>query len=181
MRSMVEGAAATLIIGKGPRSQHQVASAIQPSERRRDRPQDVVAPRRVQHVAGVEAQHAYAFPQQPRVPSIIASGPARQTVRRAIDGEPSPGRVEVEDVRTDRMLPSEPDATHAGPAKVTPEQDFRQGHLATQAAGAGEGFGGGAHLMVLPRATPSTTLRAVPLPRPAGEDEGGFSKRRGTS
>lgn len=89
----------------------------------------------LQHRPRRDAQSCYTLPLQPRVSSLIAGDPLRVVMARPInlDGQPYGVAVEVQDTGSFRML-----TTKAHPDLVTPdplpEQDFGQGHLASERA-----------------------------------------------
>ena len=137
MRSMVEGALGSRNDGSD--------SAVQVSKT----------------VRREQGKHFVAVVSKETVARFVAPGSITGVVRKAVDlhREASAGAVEIDHIGPDGVLPAEPEA---GPfaAQALPHQALGQGHFAAQLAG------GVDHWALRGARTPSTALRAVPLPVP---------------
>ena len=104
-----------------------------------------------------------------------------KVVATAIDlyGETDCGAVEIENIRTDRVLPAEAQPVEFIAAQPLPHDNLGQGHLPSRQAGTLDRYGWRAHASILvflfcTRKSVGPLHRyAVPLPRFAGEDSGG--------
>jgi len=115
------------------------------------------------HIASRDAQHSEIAACQPVIALHISLRPITETVALAIDLDRQPRlRAEkIEHIRTNRMLPPEPEPGRPR-AQKTPQQAFWQTERPTQSPRAFDSLSrSGEHC-----AFPSTTLRAVPLPVP---------------
>ena len=114
-----------------------------------------------QHIARRHAAQAVAVLTQKPIALDVTRGSFAPIMRLAVNLDAKPRRrsVEVDNIRADRMLPAK---TNPGsrPSKRSPEQHFRVAHVAAQLAR--DCHLGPQHS----RRTPSTALRAVPLPVP---------------
>jgi hypothetical protein len=79
------------------------------------------------------------------------------------DRETRGGAIEVEDVRSNRVLSAKAQSRELALPQGLPQNDFRQAHFLPQFARSFESPDRRAH-------APSTMLRMVPLPRVAGEE-----------
>ncbi len=113
----------------------------------------------LQNIASGDVQHPVAILQQKCIARSIARRTVATIVRLPIDfhDEAALLAIEVDDVRTDRMLSAKFEAGYR-PAYALPYQHFGQAHFASK-------FARGVHFRAtFGRHAPSTTLRAVPLP-----------------
>ena len=86
-----------------------------------------------------------------------------------LDGEPRPRAIEVEHVRSDRMLSPKRWRFGLSGAQAGPQHRFRRRKIAPKPAGGGDCLWRGSHSR-RPR-PPPPRFRAVPLPRFAGEEK----------
>ena len=92
----------------------------------------------------------------------VALGPRFKFMCRPIDFDAQPllSAVEIQDVRTSRMLPTKFEAVGAG-AKLRPQRNFGERHRTPKLARASDSLARFAQ----PRACPATMLCMVPLPK----------------
>jgi hypothetical protein len=105
--------------------------------------------------------HAVPILSEKAVAPFVVRGTVGAVMRFAVDlgDERCGATVKVDDIRADRMLTPKL-RTRLAPAKSLPQQHLGQAHLAAE-------LSSGNHFPTerLPR-SPTTTLRAVPLPVP---------------
>jgi hypothetical protein len=114
-----------------------------------------------QNIGCSDAQCFNACGTQPYVPCPITGRtvPAPMKLPIDFDGQAAIAAEKIQNIRACRMLPAELDALRPLP-QLLPQQDFRQGHLASPFARQPYGLSRSAQH----RISPSTMLRMVPLP-----------------
>jgi hypothetical protein len=113
------------------------------------------------------------YPQDPDAPSgqkpitaLVMTYLRYRVVRKPVylNRQTRGGAIEIEDVRSDWMLPAKAKARQSPLAQRLPEHDLRQAHFPAQFACSPK------RCLRRPHA-PSTMPRMVPLPRLAGEEQ----------